>query len=432
MAMNRFLALSALLVLLAVAAARPFVDAASQPVSIDGENSASLDGREGRPLTLDQFRPRSMLKVAEHDVPRAKFPVVDVHTHPQVRLEKPLDAPQGASKDASKGDSRRAVVSPDAVDAFVRLMDEQNIAVCVSLDGGLGTKLEDHQRLLWTKHRDRFAIFANIDFKGRGQQDQPATWDCNQPGFVERTVEQLRAAQALGVSGLKFFKEFGLGVRNADGSLATIDDPKWDPIWEACGRLKLVVLIHAADPLAFFEPIDATNERWEELRRHPDWSFHGPQWPKHADLLAALLRVVKKHRQTTFIAAHVANLPEDLSTVGRWLDENPNLHVEIAARIAELGRQPFTAREFLLKYADRVMFGTDGPRTADRLKLHWRFLETRDEYFPYAETPFPPQGFWRIYGVALPDDVLRKLYYENAVRLIPGVEERLRRVTADR
>lgn len=369
-----------------------------------------------------------MLKVAEHDVSRAKFPVIDMHTHPQVRLEKPVDVSQGESK----GESRRAVVSSDAVDAFVRLMDEQNIAVCVSLDGGLGTKLEDHQRLLWTKHRDRFAILANIDFKGRGQQDQPATWDCNQPGFVERTVEQLRAAQASGISGLKFFKEFGLGVRNADGSLATIDDPKWDPIWEACGRLKLVVLIHTADPLAFFEPIDATNERWEELRRHPDWSFHGPQWPKHADLLAALLRVVKKHRQTTFIAAHVANLPEDLSTVGRWLDENPNLHVEIAARIAELGRQPFTAREFLVKYADRVMFGTDGPRTADRLKLHWRFFQTRDEYFPYAENEFPPQGFWRIYGVDLPDDVLRKVYYQNAVRLIPGVEERLRRVTAER
>lgn len=362
-----------------------------------------------------------MLKVPQHDTPRAKFPAVDVHTHPQIRLGKPAD-----------GLGDLATVTPEAIDEFVRLMDEQNIAVCVSLDGGLGAKLEDHERVLRTKHRDRFVVFANIDFKGRGQQTKPETWDCNGADFVERTVEQLRAAHASGVSGLKLFKEFGLGVRNADGSLAAIDDPKWDPIWRVCGQLKLVVLIHTADPLAFFEPIDETNERWEELRRHPDWSFHGPQWPTHGQLLAALLHVVKKHRDTKFIAAHMANLPEDLATVGRWLDENPNLNVEIAARIAELGRQPVSARKFFLKYADRILFGTDGPRTAERLKLHWRFLETADEYFPYAETPFPPQGFWRIYGVDLPDDVLRKVYYENAARLIPGVEERWRRVTASR
>jgi predicted TIM-barrel fold metal-dependent hydrolase len=367
-------------------------------------------------------RPLSMLQVAEHDTPRAKIPVVDVHTHPQVRLEKAVD-------DAS-GSPRPKTVPPQDLDDFVRVMDEQNIAVCVSLDGGLGAKLEDHQRLLWTKHRDRFVIFANIDFKGRGQQDQPTTWDCNQSGFVERTVEQLRAAHASGVSGLKFFKEFGLGVRNADGSLAKIDDSKWDPIWDVCAKLKLVVLIHAADPVAFFEPIDATNERWEELSRHPDWSFHGSQWPTHGELLAALLRVVKKHRDVTFIAAHMANYPEDLATVGRWLDENPNLNVEIAARIAELGRQPRTSRAFFLRYPDRILFGTDGPRSAERLKLHWRFLETEDEYFPYAENPFPPQGFWRIYGISLPDDVLRKLYSENAVRLIPGVKDRLSRVTS--
>ncbi len=380
-------------------------------------SDAPLDGQEGRPLALERFRPRSMLKVPETDIRRAMFPVVDVHTHPQIRLGKP-----GENSD----DTARA--TSEAVDEFVRLMDEQNIAVCVSLDGGLGAKLEDHRRLLWTKHRERFVIFANIDFKGRGEQTKPESWDCNRPEFVERTVEQLRAAQASGVSGLKFFKEFGLGVRNADGSLAAIDDAKWDPIWRVCGQLKLVVLIHTADPLAFFEPIDATNERWEELRRHPDWSFHGPQWPTHEQLLAAFLRVVKKHRETTFIAAHVANLPEDLATVGGWLDAHPNLNVEIAARIAELGRQPVTARKFFVKYADRILFGTDGPRSAERLKLHWRFLETQDEYFPYAESPFPPQGFWRIYGVGLPDDVLRKVYYENAVRSIPGVAERWRRV----
>jgi predicted TIM-barrel fold metal-dependent hydrolase len=387
--------------------AKPTIDAKSIDwKSVDRE---SLDGREGRPLALENFRPKSMMHVPAHLLERAKFPVVDVHTHPTVRLSK----------------------SPaQELDDFVRVMDEQNIAVCVSLDGGLGAKLAEHIDFLWTKYRPRFVIFANIDFRGAGKLDQPATWACNQSGFVEHTVEQLRAAKALGVSGLKFFKEFGLGHRNADGSLVKIDDPKWDPIWLACAHLDIPVLIHAGDPAAFFEPIGPQNERWEELSRHPDWSFYGKDpygnpWPTHAEIVGALMHVVAKHPQTRFIAAHVANDAEDLETVAKWLDAYPNLNTEIAARIGELGRQPVTARAFLLKYADRVMFGTDGPRTAARLKLHWRFLETADEYFPYAENAFPPQGFWNIYGVALPDDVLLKLYEKNAMRIVPGVKEKL-------
>jgi predicted TIM-barrel fold metal-dependent hydrolase len=185
------------------------------------------------------------------------------------------------------------------------------------------------------------------------------------------------------------------------------------------------VLIHTADPAAFFETIDERNERWEELHRRPDWSFHGPQFPKHEELLAALLRVVKRHPKTTFIGAHVASKAEDLATVGQWLDEHPNLYVDIASRIAELGRQPVTARKFFLKYQDRIIFGTDGPWPVERVRLYWRFLETEDEYFPYSEKEFPPQGFWNIYGIHLPDDVLRKVYAQNAARIIPGVQERL-------
>jgi predicted TIM-barrel fold metal-dependent hydrolase len=356
----------------------------------------------GSSLPLEEFRPRSMLAVQEHRLARAKFPVVDVHVHPRFRL---------------RGSAER-------LDEFVKLMDAQNIAVCVSLDGGLGEQLEEHKKFLWTKYPDRWVIFANIDWRGGGKADEPATWDCQRPDFGRRMAEALAEAKRAGASGLKVFKDLGLVYRNPDGSLVRVDDPRWDPIWRACGELGLPVLIHTADPKAFFLPIDATNERWEELKRHPDWSFHGPGFPKYEELVAQFLAVVERHPRTRFIGAHVASSAEDLGHVERWLAKYPNLTIDIAARIGELGRQPYTARKFFVKHADRILFGTDGPRVAERLESHWRFLETLDEYFPYAENPFPPQGFWRIYGVGLPDEVLRKVYYENAERLIPGVRER--------
>lgn len=366
-----------------------------------------LDGREGRPLALENFRPKSQLVLPRTEIQRAKFPVVDVHVHPKLRFRH----------------------APKELDTFVRTMDEQNIAVCVSLDGGLGDDLKEHQDYLWTKYRDRFVIFANLDWRGAGREGEPATWAVNQPGFGRQMASALELARDEGASGLKIFKEFGLTYKNADGSLIKIDDPRFDPIWEACGRLGMPVLIHTADPVAFFEPIDATNERWEELRRHPDWSFYGEQFPSHAELLEALLRVVKRHPQTKFIAAHLMNYAENLAAVGAWLDEHSNLYVDTTSRINELGRQPYTAREFFVKHADRFLFGTDGPRPAARLLPQWRFFETRDEYFPYAENPFPPQGLWNIHGIGLPDNVLRKLYHENAERIIPGVRERMREMS---
>jgi len=364
-----------------------------------------LDGKDGRTLALDQFQPKSMLKTIEHLPMRAKFPVVDVHVHPRYKLHS----------------------VPELLDEFVRVMDQQNIAVCVSLDGGLGEKLEEHKKYLWTKYRDRFVIFANIDWQGGGQQDDPSSWACHRPGFGRRMAESLSEAKRQGAVGLKVFKRLGLEYLNPDGSLVAIDDPRWDPIWEACGELGMPVLIHTADPVAFFEPIDRFNERWEELHRHPDWSFAGERFPSHDELLAARNRVIARHPETVFIGAHVANYPENLGEVGRWLEKYPNLYVEIAARIAELGRQPFTAREFFLKYSDRILFGTDGPRPPSRLRPHWRMLETRDENFIYAENQYPPQGLWNIYGLDLPDEVLRKVYAENAVRLIPGIAERVKK-----
>ena len=385
----------------------------STATSTYAQSDAPLDGREGRELLLRNFRPKSMLKVPQRQPKRAKFPVVDVHTHPRFKLRH----------------------DPDRLDEFVKVMDAQNIAVCVSLDATLGKTFDVHKKYLWTGYKSRFVIFANIDWRGVGKIDEPATWACNKPGFARLVAAQLAEAKRAGASGLKLFKRFGLTYRNADGTLIRIDDARWDPIWKACGELGLPILIHTADPAAFFLPIDEKNERWEELSRHPDWSFYGPQrpkkyahlkWPARGALLAARNRVIARHPKTTFIGAHMANNPEDLAAVGAWFDKHPNLNADITSRIAELGRQPYTTRKFFIKYADRILFGTDGPRSPARLVPHWRFFETFDENFAYAENPFPPQGLWNIHGIRLPDDVLRKLYHENAAKVIPGVKERLK------
>ena len=311
---------------------------------------------------------------------------------------------------------------PQQLDAFVELMDRQNIALSISLDGTLGATLDEHMKFLWTKYRDRFAIFANLDWQGSGKADAPETWACNQPDFVHRTVIELEDANRRGVCGLKLFKQFGLGYRNADGSLIAIDDPRFDPIWAACGRLHMPIIMHTADPSAFFEPITPQNERYEELSRHPDWHFPSDKFPSRESLHAARNALFARHPQTTFIAAHLGNDGEDLAQTAKLLDDYPNIYVEIASRISELGRQPYSARDFLIKYQDRVLFGTDGPWPELRYQSYWRFLETKDEYFPYSEKPFPPQGIWRIYGVHLPDEVLEKIYFRNALKMLPNLQ----------
>lgn len=373
------------------------------------EANQPLDGREGRDLLLSRFRPRSNLRVQQTLLTRAKFPVVDIHTHFRYRLKH----------------------SPEQLDEFVKLMDRNNIAVCVSLDGKLGDDFDEHAKYLWTKYPDRFLIFANVDWMGGGQPDDPASWDCQREDFARRTTMALGEARRKGASGLKLFKQFGLGYRNPDGSLIKIDDPRWDPIWQKCGELGLPVIIHTADPAAFFRPIDETNERWEELHRHPEWSFPADKFPSRDELLEARNRVIRRHPRTIFIGAHMANNAEDLATVAGWLKEFPNLYVEFASRIGELGRQPYTARRFILDHADRVLFGTDGPWPEARIRLYWRFLETFDEYFPYSEKEFPPQGLWNIYGLGLPHDVLSRVYHENAVRILPGLKSKLERQLAN-
>jgi predicted TIM-barrel fold metal-dependent hydrolase len=360
-------------------------------------------------LALSTFRPRPELKVPETLLTRAKFPVVDVHSHFFVRARH----------------------DPQQLKAYVDLMDRNHIAVSVSLDGTLGPRLEAHRTYLWTEYRDRFLIFANIDWEHGfaapglgGPAHSPASAE---PGFVEKVIAELRLAKEQGISGLKIFKQFGLEHRDAAGELLRIDDPRWDPIWEACGRLGLPVLMHTADPSAFFRAADPTNERFEEIARHPEWSFAGPGLPTRQELHDARNRVIARHPRTIFIAAHLGNDGEDLQQTAAWLERYPNLYVEIASRISELGRQPYSARRFFKAYRQRILFGTDGPWPELRLQRYWRFLETDDEYFAYSEKDFPPQGFWNIYGLYLPDDILQDIYHRNACRIIPHLRERLER-----
>lgn len=390
-----------ILVMLAQAT-MPSPAAAQQP-----DDATVLDGNDGRELLLNRFRPKSMLKVEHTNITAARFPVIDVHTHFAFRLKN----------------------SAEQLQQFVSLMDRHNIAMCVSLDARLGDTLDEHQKYLWSRHSDYFAIFVHLDWMGDGKPDDPASWDCHRPDFARRVALQLAEAKAQGAIGLKLFKRFGLTYRNPDGSLIRIDDRRWDPIWAACGELGFPVIVHTADPAAFFLPIDNTNERWEELHRHPDWSFPADRFPARESLLEARNKVIARHPKTHFIGAHGGNNPEDLATVAGWLDKYPNLHVEFASRIGELGRQPYTARRFLIKYADRILFGTDGPWPEARIISYWRFFETYDEYFPYSEKEFPPQGFWNIYGVGLPDDVLKKIYHANALRLMPSLADKFSRRT---
>ena len=380
----------------------------SQPENQVESKSDSRVTRVDEP-TLRDFDPRPALNVAATDLQQARFSVIDIHTHFGLRL---------------KGDR-------DALAKYVRTMDDHQIAVSISLDAKLGSE-EDHLKFIGKNYEKRIAAFCHLDFLGDGDRNNPATWASSQPGFVRTCVEQLRLAKANGILGLKFFNSFGLSHKNADGTLIKIDDPRFDPIWKTCGELGMPVIIHTADPVAFFQPIDANNERWEELSRHPDWSFYGDQYPSRDELLAARNHVIARHPQTTFIGAHMANNSEDLAIVSQWLDKYPNLVIEFASRINELGRQPYTARKFFIKYQNRILFGTDGPWPELRLTYYWRFLETWDEYFPYSEKSPQPQGMWRIYGIGLPDEVLKKIYHENAIRVIPGLGDRFRKATGQK
>ncbi|MBT5020331.1 MAG: amidohydrolase family protein [Planctomicrobium sp.] len=370
----------------------------------NGQILISQDDVKSQPrrIYLDEFRPTPVLKTDEHLLQSAKFPCVNVHTHP-------------------------GKLSVEELAEMVEAMDAANIAVSVSLDGMAGPRFADHYKLLNQKHPHRFIVFVRMDYIGSGNPEEPTTWDVHQPGFGFRMADRLTEAVRQGASGLKLLKDLGLYLKDLNGELIRPDDPRFDPVWERAAELDVPVLWHCADPISFFHPSDERNERWEELYRHPEWSFHGDEFPPHQELIDARNRVISKHAKTKFICAHMADIPEDLKKLGSYIDKYPNMNVEIAARVAELGRQPYTARKFFMKYSDRILFGTDGVPPMSELIPHFRFLETFDENFPYEDNPFPPQGLWNIYGIGLPDDVLKKVYFENAERLIPGVREAILR-----
>jgi len=252
---------------------------------------------------------------------------------------------------------------------------------------------------------ERFATYGWMDWS-----------DVTAADFVARSLERLERLSEHGACGIKFWKDLGTSVRTADGKLLRVDDERLAPLFDKAGVLGMPVMFHTADPDAFFTPLDAENERYEELAAHPEWSFYGSQFSK-AELLAQRDRVFARHPKTTFVGAHMAEHPEDLAYVARLLDENSNVYVDMSARCAELGRQPYTARKFFIQYAKRILFGTDLVPDVEMYRLHFRFFETADEYFDYPSHA-SRQGRWQIHGLYLPDDVLRALYRGNAERLL--------------
>ncbi len=341
-------------------------------------------------MLLFDYRPRSALVTPTTTVLAPRFPVTDVHNH--------------LGEIGDSGWDRRPVA--DLLD----LLDRAGVRVLVDLDGGRSeTVLQQHLAHFKAAAPERFRVFGGVDW---------AAWPEHGDRFGEWAAARLRAQAGWGADGLKVFKQLGLRVRDQRGMLVAVDDPRLIPLWETAGELHLPVLIHTADPVAFFWPLDGTNERWEELRTHPDWHFAGPAFPSFEALIAALANLVARHSRTTFVAAHVGGYAENLAWVGKLLDTCPNLYVDISARINELGRQPYTARRFFIRYADRILFGTDVGPALDCYRIYYRFLETDDEYFSYDGRDIPHQGRWRIYGLFLPDDVLEKVYRTNAQRLL--------------
>ena len=331
-------------------------------------------------LKLLDWRPVSQLVVKETRILKPKFPVIDIHNHLR-RLEN--------------------------MKKYLEEMDKAGVWKCVSLDGrSKDDFFKEHLRVSHSVSKERFIIFFSPDFS-----------KIDEPNFGEKEARRLEEAVRLGCRGLKIFKNLGLTLRDKSGKLVPVDDSRIDPIWAKCGELGIPVMIHVSDPKAFFTPVDRYNERYDELGAHPNWAFSGEEFPSKEEILAQRNRMFAKHPNTAFIGAHMGTLPEELHQVAAWLDAYPNFYVDIDARISELGRQPYTARKFLIKYQDRVMFGTDTTPNAEAYRVYYRFLETDDEYFD-PSGGHHLQGRWMIYGVHLPDEVLEKIYNKNALKIL--------------
>src|ERR1041384_6079534 len=361
-----------------------------------------------KPLDLSQFEPKSMLQVHETQVDKSMFPVIDFHTH----ISGSVKSKNGVELAAE----RQYLGTPKEC---LDVMDTSNMRAMVNLTGGYGKGLADAVNKFDRAYPGRFYTFT-----------EPSYEFFKDPNYPKLQGDAIEQAHKDGARGLKLLKTLGLYLREdiTSGKLVKIDDPRFDPMWEACAALNMPVAIHISDPVAFFTPIDRFNERFEELNNHPDWSFYGADFPSNAELIEARNRVFARHPKTTFVTLHCGNFSENLQNVSENLDRFPNMHVDIAARIGELGRQPFTSKKFFDKYQDRIVFATDATLHGDEFpqqvfnnklyEIYYRFLETEDEYFDYAPAKIPPQGRWRIYGINLPDQILQKVYNQNAARLL--------------
>jgi predicted TIM-barrel fold metal-dependent hydrolase len=319
-------------------------------------------------------------------VGRPRFPVIDAHNH--------------TGDDFGGGWFRRSISE------FADMLDAAQVTHFVDLDGGWGEEILQH-RLDKFKATlpDRYLVFGGVNW---------SKWPEHGDTFGEWAAGQFRDQVRRGAQGLKVWKNFGLQVRDQLGQLVAVNDRRLDPLWATASELNLPVMIHVADPVAFFDPLDNHNERWEELHNHPDWHFPSPPNPSFQSIMADLADLVTRHSDTIFIGAHVGCYSENLAWVSALLTQCPNFYVDISARISELGRQPYTARQFFLKHADQVLFGTDMGPDLETYRIYYRFLETDDEYFNYGTADIPGQGRWLIYGLYLPDDVLKKVYFLNA------------------
>lgn len=343
------------------------------------------NGLAAQEMGFEEYNPKSTLVVPVHEVTKAKYPFVDIHSH-------------------------QRSMSAQSLKGLVADMDVMNEAIMVNLSGGSGSKLAESVDNIAKNYPNRFVVFANVDFDGAGK-----------PGWTEKTVAQLEVDIKKGARGLKVFKSLGLRNVDSDGKRLAVDDMRLDPIWAKCGELGVPVLIHSADPKSFWDDMNADNERWLELKTHSRRKRSDTDPAPWQQIIDEQHHVFKKHPKTKFISAHMGWYANDLQQLGGFLDDMPNMYVGIAAVIAELGRQPQNAREFFIKYQDRILFGKDSWKP-EEFPTYFRVLETNDEYFPYYKKY---HAFWAMYGLNLPDEILKKVYYKNALSLVPGLDKSL-------
>lgn len=336
-------------------------------------------------MGFEEYNPTSTLVVPANEIESAKFPFIDIHSH-QFRM---------GEQDLS---------------GLIADMDKINMAVMVNLSGGSGERLSAALENVNKNYPNRFVVFANVDFDGVGN-----------PGWAENAVAQLENDVKNGAKGLKVYKSLGLRNKDVDGNRLAIDDPRLDPVWDKCGELGIPVLIHAADPKSFWDPMDSDNERWLELKTRPRRKRSDTDPAPWQQIIDEQHNMFKKHLSTKFINAHMGWYANNLGRLGELMQEMPNMYVGIGAVIAELGRQPKNAHKFFVTYQDRILFGKDSWQP-EEFPTYFRVLETDDEYFPYYKKY---HAFWAMYGLNLPDEVLKKVYYKNAIKLLPGLDKSL-------